>query len=75
MKLEEFIEEVTIAMDVEDDIEITGETNLANEEYFDSLAQLGLIVLFETEFQITLTPETLFANTIVNDLDLLTQRD
>ena len=73
MDIDEFIEELLIAMDPPEDIDLIEETDLSKLEYFDSLAQLGIIVFFDTNFGINLTPEMLLANTIVKDLFQLTK--
>ena len=44
MDIDEFIEELLIAMDPPEDIDLIEETDLSKLEYFDSLAQLGIIV-------------------------------
>ena len=54
MDIDEFIEELLIAMDPKD-IDLIEETDLSKLEYFDSLAQLGIIVFFDTNFGINLT--------------------
>ena len=64
----EFIEKLLVAMDPPEDIDLTMDTDLAEIEFYDSLAQLGIIVLFDNEFGVKLPPETLFKDTTVSAL-------
>tara|TARA_Y100000589_G_C26807299_1_gene488303 strand:+ start:291 stop:518 length:228 start_codon:yes stop_codon:yes gene_type:complete len=73
MEFSEFVEEIKIAIDADEEININGETDLKALDFFDSLAHLGIIVLFDSEFGITLTIDQLLSNTVLKDLYKLTK--
>ena len=73
MEFSDFAEEIKIAIDADDEIEISADTDLKDLEFFDSLAHLGIIVFFDGEFGITLTIEKLLSNTNMYDLYQLTK--
>lgn len=55
MDLNEFIEEFLIACDFVDEVHVTGATRFDEIADFDSLAMLGVIVLMETRFGVSVT--------------------
>ena len=68
MKLNEFIEEFVIACDFIDVPVLESDTLLDDIPDFDSLAMLGVIVLFETKFGITATGEEIRAQRSIRGL-------
>jgi hypothetical protein len=64
----EFLVELYNAIDPAEEIELSLEIDLKEYEFFDSLAQLGIIVMFETLANKTLTAEALAERTRVRDL-------
>lgn len=66
--LEQFIESFQTAVDFQDPVEITGATELRSLPEWDSLAALGVIVMFDVEFGKTVTGNDLKAATTIADL-------
>jgi len=54
-ELTTFIEHFTAAVDFQDPVELSGESRLEDLPEWDSLAALGVIVMFDMEYDITIT--------------------
>jgi acyl carrier protein len=63
-----FIENVQAAVDFQDPVEIKAETELASLPEWDSLAALGVIVMFDMEYGKTITGNDLKNCTTIADL-------
>ena len=72
--LESFISNFTTAVDFQDAVEIKSDTKLADLPEWDSLAALGVIVMFDMEYGVTITGEDLKNCTTVGDIHSLTAR-
>lgn len=57
--LNQFIEKFLTAVDFQDPVTVTGETELASLPEWDSLAALGVIVMFDVEYGRTITGKNL----------------
>lgn len=68
-----FIEQFLIAVDFQQPVELTAETELRELPEWDSLAALGVIVMFDIEFGKTITAEHLKQCRTVGDLFALTE--
>lgn len=66
--INQFIESFLTAVDFQEQVEITAETVLNQLPEWDSLAALGVIVMFDVEFGKTITGDNLKACTTVADL-------
>jgi acyl carrier protein len=66
--IEQFIEQFLIAVDFQDPVDVTPETELASLPEWDSLAALGVIVMFDTEYNKTIVGEDLKKCATLNDL-------
>jgi acyl carrier protein len=66
--IETFIEKFTEAVDFQEPIPITPESNLHEMPEWDSLAALGVIVMFNMEYSKTITGEDLKSCGTINDL-------
>jgi len=53
--IKSFIDNFTTAVDFQDAVEISAETQLADLPEWDSLAALGVIVMFDMEYGTTIT--------------------
>ena len=53
--LAEFLEQFLTAVDFQDPVPVTGETKLEDLPEWDSLAALGVIVMSDTEYGVTIT--------------------
>lgn len=70
--IEQFIESFLVAVDFQDPVEVTAETELATLPEWDSLAALGVIVMFDVEFGKNITGDHLKnCNTIADLYKLL----
>lgn len=67
-KLDSFIEQFLVAVDFQDPVEIAADTLLADLPEFDSLAALGVIVMFDIEYGKTITGEDIRKCLSVGDL-------
>lgn len=63
-----FVENFIVAVDFQQPVPITGETALADLPEWDSLAALGVIVMCDTEYAVTITGEDLKACARVADI-------
>lgn len=66
--IEQFIEQFLIAVDFQDPVDVTPETELASLPEWDSLAALGVIVMFDTEYSKTIVGEDLKKCATLTDL-------
>jgi len=66
--INQFIENFLNACDFQDPVEVTGETELRGLPEWDSLAALGVIVMFDVEYGKTITGEDLKKCVTLNDL-------
>ena len=68
MTQEKFIEDFLSATDFQNPVEVTMETVLRDLPEWDSLAALGVIVMFDMEYGKTITGETLEKISTVGEL-------
>ncbi|MBB3843601.1 acyl carrier protein [Xanthomonas arboricola] len=68
-----FIENFIAATDFQEPVEVTADTVLLELPEWDSLAALGVIVMFDMEYGKTITGEDLAAAVTVGDLYKLTE--
>lgn len=66
--VDQFIENFLIAVDFQEAVEITPETEIASLAEWDSLAALGVIVMFDMEYGKTITGNDLKASRTIADL-------
>lgn len=66
--IEQFIEQFLIAVDFQDPVEVTPETELQSLPEWDSLAALGVIVMFDTEYGKTIVGDDIKKSVTVVDL-------
>lgn len=69
--IDQFIEQFQIAVDFQEPVEIAADTELRSLPEWDSLAALGVIVMFDVEFGKTITGDDIKACTTVADLHQL----
>ncbi len=70
----EFLEQFLIAVDFQDPIEVTAETILLDMPEWDSLAALGVIVMFDIEYGKTIIGDDLKQCATMQDLFNLLSR-
>lgn len=68
MNQEQFIESFLSATDFQEPVDVTLETKLRDLPEWDSLAALGVIVMFDMEFSKTITGDDLEKAVTVGDL-------
>ena len=66
--IEQFIEQFFIAVDFQEPVEVTPATELRSLPEWDSLAALGVIVMFDVDFGKTITGDNLKNCTTIADL-------
>ncbi|WP_202759439.1 acyl carrier protein [Delftia acidovorans] len=66
--IDQFIESFLTAADFQETVEVTPETELKSLPEWDSLAALGVIVMFDVDFNKTITGNDLKNCSTVNDL-------
>lgn len=66
--VDQFIENFLIAVDFQEAVEITPETEITSLSEWDSLAALGVIVMFDMEYGKTITGNDLKASRTIADL-------
>lgn len=66
--LEQFVEKFKNAVDFQDDVHLTGETNLKTLAEWDSLAALGVIIMFDMEYDKAITGKDLVGCQSVADV-------
>lgn len=69
--LDQFIENFLAAVDFQEEVPVTPNTVLLELPEWDSLAALGIIVMFDVEYNKTITGDDLKACVTVNDLHSL----
>lgn len=68
ISIEKFIEDFLIAVDFQEEVEAQPETELKSFPEWDSLAALGVIVMFDVEYGKTITGDDLKNSTTLRDL-------
>ena len=68
INIEKFIESFLSAVDFQESVEVTPETELKSLPEWDSLAALGVIVMFDVEFGKTITGTDLKTCVTLTDL-------
>lgn len=68
VSIDQFIESFLTAVDFQEAVEVTPETELNRLPEWDSLAALGVIVMFDVEFGKTITGDDLKASSTIADL-------
>ena len=66
--VDQFIENFLIAVDFQEAVDITPESEIASLAEWDSLAALGVIVMFDMEYGKTITGNDLKASRTIADL-------
>lgn len=66
--IEQFIESFLTAVDFQEAVEVTPETELKRLPEWDSLAALGVIVMFDVDFGKTITGDDLKNCATINDI-------
>ena len=66
--VDQFIENFLVAVDFQEAVEITPETEIVSLSEWDSLAALGVIVMFDMEYGKTITGNDLKASKTIADL-------
>ena len=66
--IDQFIESFLSAVDFQEEVAVTADTVLSDLPEWDSLAALGVIVMFDVEFSKTITGDDLKACVTINDL-------
>jgi acyl carrier protein len=69
--IESFISNLSTAVDFQDQVELRPETLLSDLPEWDSLAALGVIVMFDMEYGITITGNDLKSCDSVKDIHAL----
>ena len=72
--IEAFIEQFLLAVDFQDAVEISADTVLVDLPEWDSLAALGVIVMFDIEYGKTIIGDDLKKCVTINDLFKLMER-
>ncbi|ODS90634.1 MAG: acyl carrier protein [Comamonas sp. SCN 65-56] len=67
----DFIDQFQTAVDFQEPVEVTADTELRSLPEWDSLAALGVIVMFDVEFGKTITGDDIKACTTIADLHRL----
>lgn len=68
INIDQFIENFLTAVDFQESVEVMPETELKSLPEWDSLAALGVIVMFDVEFSKTITGDDLKTCTTLADL-------
>jgi acyl carrier protein len=63
-----FVEQFVVAVDVQTPVPVAGDTKLADLPEWDSLAALGVIVMCDTDYGVTITGNDLKDCTTVGDI-------
>jgi len=66
--ISEFIEKFNSAVDFQEPVEVTADTELASLPEWDSLAALGVIVMCDMEYSKTITGNDLVKCVVLNDI-------
>lgn len=68
MDFDTFVERLTEAVDFPEAPEFKSDTVFQELKYYDSLAALGIILMFDQEFSVKFIPDYFFKLTTVQDL-------
>ena len=68
MDLDEFIEKFTEAVDFPEPVPISADSVIQDLKFWDSLAQLGVIVMFDLEFGQKITAQDIASCPTIRDL-------
>lgn len=71
ISIDQFIESFLTAVDFQESVDVLPETELKSLPEWDSLAALGVIVMFDVEFGKTITGDDIKTCTTINDLHKL----
>ena len=66
--LEQFVEKFKNAVDFQDDVHLAGDTNLKTLAEWDSLAALGVIIMFDMEYDKAIAGKDLLGCQLVSDV-------
>lgn len=66
--IDQFIENFLVAVDFQNPIEVKAETELLSLPEWDSLAALGVIVMFDMEYDKTITGDDLSECKLISDV-------
>lgn len=69
-----FLQNFTTAVDFQNPVDITGATRLDSLAEWDSLAALGVIIMFDAEYGLTITGNDLRTCASIEDIHNLTQK-
>lgn len=72
-QITEFIDQFVIAVDFQTAVAVSADTPLANLPEWDSLAALGVIVMCDTEYGVTITGEDLKRCNMIGDIYKIVQ--
>jgi len=67
-ELAQFLDQFTTAVDFQQPIAISGDTKLEDLPEWDSLAALGVIVMCDTEYGVSITGEDLKSSVTITDI-------
>ena len=67
-EMTQFVEQFLMSVDFQDPVEANGDTRLDSLPEWDSLAALGVIVMCDTEYDVTITGNDLKASTTIGDI-------
>ncbi|MEO8485376.1 MAG: acyl carrier protein [Betaproteobacteria bacterium] len=67
-ELAAFVEQFVVAVDFQNAVPVAGDTKLASLPEWDSLAALGVIVLCDTDYGVTITGNDLKESVTVGDI-------
>lgn len=68
ISIDQFIESFLTAVDFQESVEVTPDTELKSLPEWDSLAALGVIVMFDVEYGKTITGDDIKTCTTITDL-------
>jgi acyl carrier protein len=71
MELEDFVEKFIEAVDFPEPIPVDADSVIVDLQFWDSLSQLGVIVMFDLEFNKTITADEIATCDKVRDLHAL----
>ncbi len=74
MEIGDFVEKFVEAVDFPEPVPIDADSVIADLEFWDSLSQLGVIVMFDLEFGMTITADDIATCATVSDLYKFSQR-
>ena len=68
MKLDEFVEKFVEAVDFPEPVPISADSVIRELRYWDSLSQLGVIVMFDLEFNKKITAQDIASISTISEL-------